>query len=189
MQLIAPHSSSLPGLLAGRPAAEFEEFKNRFLALVKPGDVIEEVWAHDFVVLVWDIEGYRQIKAALIASVRTVALINVLALIKGDLFGAGKEEKDIAAEWFESAAGRQRVRDMLASRDLSETAIEAEAVRLRLEQLEKLDDRIASAQTRRDRVLQQISDYRSFFAQTVKSPAEVIEHSSLGSEEVRHAAE
>jgi hypothetical protein len=153
---------------------------------LKPKDVIEEILADDYVRAIWDIQRYRRIKSALIDSVRTVALMNVLALMKGDLVGGGKEEREVAVEWFDNPDGRDRIRALLRSRDLSEVAIDAEAVRLRLQELEKLDVRIASAQNCRDRMLQQFADYRS--SVSFQNDVAILEHAPF-SESAEHSSE
>ena len=176
MKHVAPLIFSAPVLLGDQSSAAFESFKNRFLGLVKPADVLEEVWANDFIVLAWEIELYRAMKAALIKSARTIALVNLLALMKGDSFAGGAEERNLASDWFDNPDSRKQILELLRSRDLTEAAIDAEALRLRLQDVEKIEARIASAQSRRDRVLQQISDYRSFFAQLLQDAGKTIEH-------------
>jgi hypothetical protein len=102
-----------------------------------------------------------------------VALRNVLSFANGDVFGMPSETATAKA-WFEDPAWREEILHKLNERRLDESAIEAEASRLRLSDLQVLERLIAGIDARRDKTLCKIADLRDFFASKLCSVSQLL---------------
>ncbi|WP_439374562.1 hypothetical protein [Bradyrhizobium sp. DASA03120] len=78
----------------------------------------------------------------------------------------------LASRWFQRRGSKREVRKILRERGLDEEAIHAEAFRLRLDELEKIESAIADLERRFDRTLRQIARYRNELAVTVRRSSE-----------------
>jgi hypothetical protein len=67
-----------PQLIAGEDPVAYDEFFATVCASVKPADIIEEIWARDFVDCDWDVRRYRRLKVALMAATAYEGLQKVL---------------------------------------------------------------------------------------------------------------
>jgi hypothetical protein len=67
-----------PHLIAGEDPVAYDEFFAKVCATVKPADIIEEIWARDFVDCDWDVRRYRRLKVALMAATAYEGLRKVL---------------------------------------------------------------------------------------------------------------
>jgi hypothetical protein len=76
---------------------------------------------------------------------------------------------DLALRWFTDRDAKKQVSELLAQFQLDESAIEAEAISL--EVLELLDRMLASLESRRDKALRRIAEYRSSFARQLREGA------------------
>ena len=56
-------------LIEGEDAAAYDELLARFSAVIKPKDVLEEMWLRDIVDLTWETMRMRRLKAGLLTSV------------------------------------------------------------------------------------------------------------------------
>jgi hypothetical protein len=74
----------------------------------------------------------------------------------------------LANRWFEDAAAKEEVSEILKRFDLDESAIEAEAIKLASDQLEWLDKALVLATSRLDKSLRFIKSYRVGFADDVR---------------------
>jgi hypothetical protein len=153
-----------PPVLSSESSSEYETLRKQFFDEVQPGNIFEEMFTNDLLNLHWEILRYRRCKQGIIDSIRTVALRNVLTYGKGEILGSQAEEKGLAADWYSRPEERAEVIRRLKERNLDELAIEAEAIRLRLEELQVLERLIAGLEARRDKALFKISDFREFFA-------------------------
>jgi hypothetical protein len=76
--------------------------------------------------------------------------------------------------WFTHPEAKKVVSKILSQFQLDESAIEAEAIRLSFSDLEFLDKMLASLESRRDKALRRIGDYRESLARQLRESADRI---------------
>ena len=74
----------------------------------------------------------------------------------------------IVRDWFSKPKARKEVLELLAEFRLDEFAIEAEAIRSLFSELEVLDRMLTLLESRRNKALRSIADYRDGFAKQVR---------------------
>jgi hypothetical protein len=82
--------------------------------------------------------------------------------------------EDLARSWFENKKAKTQVAALVRKFGLDEGAIEAEAFRLRAEDLERFDRMLALAEVRSDKALRSIADYRQSLAEQNKQSTDRI---------------
>jgi hypothetical protein len=155
-------------LLMTESEAEFDRVRDAFDQEIKPRGIIEQMHVADVAYLTWEILQLRRCKAGIINSAFCAALERLLvqALRKPGGFNLDVEDEAgrLAREWFIDPEAKKQVSGLLKNFQLDETAIEAEAIRTSAEDLERLDRLLASLESRRNKVLRCIADYRGGFA-------------------------
>jgi hypothetical protein len=98
------------------------------------------------------------------------ALSNIVSrLAEPRTFTLGEEwHEAIARDWFSKPKARKEILQLLAEFRLDEFAIEAEAIRCVLSELEVLDRMLTLLESRRNKALRSIADYRDGFAKQVR---------------------
>ena len=95
--------------------------------------------------------------------------------------------QDLAFKWFTNEdEGKTQVLKLLAKFQLDESSIEAESIRTQASDLERLDRLLSSLETRRDKALQCIAEYRGGLAKKLRESGDrmienkvlALEHSS-----------
>ncbi len=87
----------LPGhrpLFAGEDAAAYDSLLGRVSDVVKPADVLEEIWLQDVVELSWEVARLRRMKAEFLNSSAHRGLLKLLDGLLG-----WKESQDLTAQW------------------------------------------------------------------------------------------
>jgi len=174
----------MPGPRTSTSREEVERLRDEFFREVRPANFLERMYANEFVDLAYEVQRLRRMKAAMIDSLRPVALKNVLALAAGRL-GSREEEHRLATEYLSGdLAARERVTRLLDERGLDQSAIEAEAFGIRSKDFIDIEAMIVSKENRRDKALLKIVDLRSCYAGTLFAAAnKVIEHAETSSAE------
>src|ERR1700690_3900181 len=67
-----------PQLIEGEDRAAYHELFAKVSAMVKPTDIVEEIWVRDFVDCDWDVLRYRRLKVGLMAATAYEGLRKVL---------------------------------------------------------------------------------------------------------------
>jgi hypothetical protein len=170
-----------PALLRTESKEEFEKLFDELKRDVEASSFIERMYVNDIAVLTWEIVRYRRDKAGIINADFCRALTNVLRPIMGppmpvDSFDILNQRPDEAAElahdWFNSKKNKDKVCRLLNKADLDMQAVEAEAVRLNLANVEKLDRLLAAAEDRRDKAFRSIAWYRKSFAKKLRQSSD-----------------
>jgi hypothetical protein len=180
-------------LLVTESQEEFDEIRDALDQEIKPRGLIEKMFTADIAYLLWDILRLRRCKARIIDSERRPALASLL----DRLFGVPEEYQrselvfnptrgeELAEQWYTDQAAKKQVFHLLRKFQLDSSAIEAEAVRRCAADLEKIDRMLAAAESRRNRALRQIFEYRQGFARRLRDASErVIDGKAI---EVDHA--
>jgi hypothetical protein len=160
-------------LLITESADEFDALRDAFEQEIKPRGIIEQMYVHDICAIVWEILRLRRCKVAIINSGFRSALQNLLRqLLQPGQYSVEAKAQALAQAWFTDQEAKKAVSDLLNSFELDETAIEAEAIRRSSAHLELLDRMLSSLESRRDKALYCVAQYRASLAHQLRDSAD-----------------
>jgi hypothetical protein len=165
-------------LLITESADEFDALRDAFEREIKPRGIIEQMYVHDICSIVWEILRLRRCKVVIINSAFRSALEHVLTQLLKEPGQYDHEVKDkaqvLAQSWFTDQEAKKQVLETLSRFNLDESAIEAEAIRKSSSDLELLDRMLTSLESRRNKALGCIAEYRASLAHQLRENAERI---------------
>jgi hypothetical protein len=167
-------------LLITESAEEFDALRDAFEREIKPRGIIEQMYVHDISSIVWEILRLRRCKAVIINAAFRGALEELLQQLLRDpgqsLYdGQLKEQAQaLAHAWFTDQEAKKQVSEILSRFGLDESAIEAEAIRKSSADLELLDRMLASLESRRNKALGCVAEYRASLAHQLRESADRI---------------
>src|SRR6516225_6403411 len=164
-------------LLITESAHEFDALRDAFEREIKPRGIIEQMYVHDISAIVWEILRLRRCKVIIINSAFRSALENLLVQLRQpgqQDFQARDPARELAQAWFTDKEAKNQVSELLSRFDLDESAIEAEAIRKSFSDLELLDGMLASLETRRNKALGCVAEYRASLAHQLRESADRI---------------
>src|SRR5215467_4080069 len=163
-------------LLSTESAEEFDALRDAFEREIKPRGIIEQMYVHDICSIVWEILRLRRCKAVIINSAFRSALRHLLVQL---LKQPGQFESDVRDEaqelvdaWFTDKGAKKQVSEILSQFNLDESAIEAEAIRKSSADLELLDRMLSSLESRRNKALGCVAEYRASLAHQLRESAD-----------------
>jgi hypothetical protein len=163
-------------LLITESADEFDALSDAFEREIKPRGIIEQMYVHDISSIVWEILRLRRCKMVIINSAFRSAL---QSLLKKLLRQPGQYEYEVEDEaealaqtWFTDQEAKKQVSEILTRFDLDESAIEAEAIRRSSADLELLDRMLTSLESRRNKALCCVAEYRASLAHQLRESAD-----------------
>ena len=132
----------------------------------------------DIAHLVWEILRLRRCKALIINLAFREALEELAAQLLRDpgqsQFDVKGEAEELAEAWFSKDPAKKKISKLLDYFHLDKSAIEAEAIRRSASDIELLDRLLASAESRRDKALRRIAEYRGDLGRQMRNVAERI---------------
>jgi hypothetical protein len=165
-------------LLITEAADEFDALRDAFEQEIKPRGIIEHMYVHDISSIVWEILRLRRCKVVIINSAFRSALQDLLKQLlrqPGQYeYQVEGEAQTLAQAWFTDQEAKKEVSEILSRFDLDESAIEAEAVRRSSSDLEVLDRMLTSLESRRNKALGCVAEYRASLAQQLRDSADRI---------------
>jgi hypothetical protein len=165
-------------LLITESADEFDALRDAFEQEIKPRGVIEQMYVHDICAIVWEILRLRRCKVVIINSAFRSALQDLLTqLLKQPgqhSWDVEDEAEALAQTWFTDQEAKKQVSEILSRFNLDESAIEAEAIRKSSADLELLDRMLTSLESRRNKALGCIAEYRASLAHQLLERADRI---------------
>jgi hypothetical protein len=165
-------------LLITESADEFDALRDAFEQEIKPQGIIEQMYVHDISSIVWEILRLRRCKVVIINSAFRSALEHLLVqLLKkpGQYdYEVEDEAQALAHAWFTDQEAKKRVSELLSRVKLDESAIEAEAIRRSSSDLELLDRMLTSLESRRNKALGCVAEYRASLAHQLRESADRI---------------
>ena len=165
-------------LLITESADEFDALRDAFEQEIKPRGIIEQMYVHDICAIVWEILRLRRCKVVIINSAFRSALQDLLMQLSNQpgqySYNVEEEAQALAQAWFTDKAARKQVLETLSRFELDETAIEAEAIRKSSSDLELLDRMLSSLESRRDKALCCVAEYRAGLAHQLRESADRI---------------
>ena len=162
---------SKPQLLMTESAQDFAALNAALMEEIKPRGIIERLYVADIAALVWEILRLRRCKVAIVNIAFKHALSHTIYRLAGEpRVGTPEREwyEDIILDWFSKPEARKEVLQLLAEFHLDEFAIEAEAIRSVFSELEVLDRMLTLLESRRNKALRSIADYRDGLAKQVR---------------------
>jgi len=163
-------------LLITESAEEFDALRDAFERAIKPQGIIEQMYVHDISSIVWEILRLLRCKAVIINSAFRSALEHLLVQL---LKQPGQFESDVRDEaqelvdaWFTDKGAKKQVSEILSQFNLDESAIEAEAIRKSSADLELLDRMLSSLESRRNKALGCVAEYRASLAHQLRESAD-----------------
>jgi hypothetical protein len=150
-------------LLITESADEFDALRDAFEREIKPRGVIEQMYVHDISSIVWEILRLRRCKVIIINAAFSNALEDLLVRLRQpgqQDFQARDGARRLAHAWFTDEESQKRVSETLGRFDLDESAIEAEAISRSSKALERLDRMLTSLESRRNKALGCVAEYR-----------------------------
>jgi hypothetical protein len=165
-------------LLITESADEFDALRCALEREIKPQGIIERIYVNDIISIVWEILRLRRCKVNMINAAFRSALQNLLAplLREPGQFEdyVGNEAQELAQEWFTDKEAKKKISEILSRYELDESAIEAEAIRRSSSDLELLDRMLTSLESRRNKALCCIAEYRASLAQQLRESTDHI---------------
>ena len=163
-------SSKMPVLIT-ESEEDFAALTSELKQELKPRGIIEQMYVAYIAALVWEILRLRRCKDATINTAFKEALSGIVYRL------AGKPDPDtpqrdwvdaVSRDWFSKPKARKEVLQLLDEFRLDESAIEAEAIRSRFSELEMFDKMLTLQESRLNKALRSIADYRDSFAKQVR---------------------
>lgn len=161
---------SQPALLLTESKEDYQVLQKNLEREIMPRNFIEIMYVGDIVALTWEILRLRRCKAGIINAAFRVALQNLLEPHFGIFEPDGASV--LADSWFTDSDSQKKVAEILRKVKLDEFAVEAEAVRLSSTDLELIDRMMSAYESRRNKALRNIEDYRVGFAQQVRDSSD-----------------
>jgi hypothetical protein len=165
-------------LLITESAEEFGALRDAFEQEIKPRGIIEQMYVHDMSAIVWEILRLRRCKVVVINSAFRSALQDLLTQLLKEPgqydWHVQNEAQALAQGWFTDKEAKKQVSEILSRFDLDESAIEAEAIRRSSADLELLDRMLTSLESRRNKALGCVAEYRASLAHQLRETADRI---------------
>jgi hypothetical protein len=165
-------------LLITESAEEFDALRDAFEQEIKPRGIIEQMYVHDVSSIVWEILRLRRCKVVIINSAFRSALQDLLKQLLRQPGQSGYEVEDeaqaLAQAWFTDQEAKKQVSELLSQFELDESAIEAEAIRKSSSDLEVLDRMLTSLESRRNKALGCVAEYRASLAHQLRESSDRI---------------
>ena len=173
---------SKPPLLITESVDEFESLRSALEQEIRPSGVIERMFVDEFGAIAWEILRLRRCKTAIINLGFRDAMKDLLVRLldeHGKLIPYERAET-LAAKWFTDQKAKEDVSQIFGKFQLDEYAIEAEAIRRSSSDIEALDKMLLLLESRRNRTLRSIADYRNGFAKQLReSSSRLIEGNAV----------
>ncbi len=163
-----------PPLFVGEDPTQYEAMRDQISRAVGPLDFLEEIWVNDVIDLVWEAQRLRRLKAALLQARMHQSVETVLKPLMGK-YGYS-EAQDLAREW--ATREKKAIKEValhLEQAGLTMETVKAETLASNLDDFERIDRLIASAEARRDASLREIDRHRFGLGAALRQAADEIE--------------
>jgi hypothetical protein len=128
-----------PALLVTESPAEYDGLFTAVAETIQPVDNIEWISMSKYVDFVFESIRWRRAKAGIINATFREALCTVVESILPDTDDRLEVAARLVDEWYEKPAERKAIIDLLAKHGLDPDAVAAEAIALRVGELERID--------------------------------------------------
>jgi hypothetical protein len=175
--------SFLPPVLNSESASEQAEICRALEQEIKSVGIIDKMYVADIASITFEILRYRRCQIGIINTSFRTALERLIAQLQRDPaqapsfdghYGTSEQARFLALKWFTDKAAKKQVSELLSQFELDESAIEAEAVRSCITELERIERLLASLELRRMRALSFVGQYRESLARQLKESSDRI---------------
>jgi hypothetical protein len=164
-----------PPLFEGEDAKAYDELLTRISTVVKPADILEDIWVRDLVDLTWEVSRLRRLKANVMMTNAYKGLSEILAPLVGH-----SEAETLAEAWAACKSDVvEGVDKALASAGLSMDAVMAQTLSLKLDDIERIEHMTAIAEARRNTTLREIDRHRETLGQKLRRAVPQLEDDQL----------
>jgi hypothetical protein len=179
-------------VLITESTAEFDAVRTALEQEIRPRGIIERMNVNDISSIVWEMLRLRRCKTAIINMGFRAALENLLSqlLKRPDDFHSNVRDQAeaLALSWFTDQEARKRVSALLDQFGLEEFAIEAEAIRRSLSELESIERLLSSLESRRNKALRCIGQYRESLGRQLREASDrMIEREDVSGSKIPRA--
>jgi hypothetical protein len=158
-------------LVEGEDAGAYDEFLVRISCAVRPADIFEEIWVRDIVDLVWEALRLRRFKASVVTDGARAAMEQLLASRLG-----WPQARGLARSWAAREPGAlASLNEQLAVEGSGLEAIAALGLCRRLDNVERIDRMIMTAEARRNATLREIDRHRETLGRRLRHAVAEVE--------------
>jgi hypothetical protein len=176
-----------PPLLIGESRLEYERMFTALANTIRPQNPIEWILVGDILNLSWEIRRLSKTKAGLINMYWKVAIRMIVeSLLDADHEDRSRFSQELADGWFTGEEAKETIKALLAKHQLTEDAIAAQAMSLRLPELDIIDRKMERALVNRMALMRDIELHRA--AGTWKMPKDLLQIVDAASELIPLAA-
>lgn len=164
-------------LIFGEEDSEYDDLLSKVTAGVKPADVIEAMWVQDLVDLTWEMHRLRRLKAGLLKVAATPILVRAVTSAKNHDNGPPYDREfaeSIVSDALYGCEDALGIVDEILKGDKADLSpIMAEALANRLDDIERFERLIASADARRSRIVADLERHRGGLARRLRAAPEL----------------
>jgi hypothetical protein len=161
-----------PPLIGGEDPVAYDALTRKVTADVQPRDTIEKLLIRDFVDLAWEVFRLRRLKANVLKTGEDIGIDTFIRrLLPND-----DSAYDLSEEWTAcKPRALRRVSNLLTKAGVTADAVVGETLVARLDDVERIDRLIASAEARRNNALREIDRHRSALGAALRAAIEEAE--------------
>jgi hypothetical protein len=147
----------LPPLIAGEDRVQYEAMRDRISAAVGPLNFLEEMWVNDVAILFWETQRWRRLRAALLQAAARECIYK--------FFSHLPDYSWLAENWASREPAVVAEADAaLAADGLTRDVVMAQALALKIDEVERIDRMVAGAEARLNVALREIYRHRATLA-------------------------
>jgi hypothetical protein len=161
-----------PPLIDGEDLNNYEELLAAIFGVVKPADILEQIFARDVIDTSWGVLRLRRLQANLMHAHAHRGMRKTLLPLVGVL-----KAQTLAEAWAARKPGAvEEINEVLASAGLSMETVMANTLSFKLDEFERIDRMVTVAEARRSAALQEIERHRETLAKKLRQAVQGLEN-------------
>jgi hypothetical protein len=173
-----------PPLINGEDPTTYEAFLRRVSVAVRPRDVIEEILVRDVIDLSWEVLRSRRLKASFSRAAEYKGVEKAIEPLAEYPFSEALSELWAKRE----PEAIEEVNCLLAKSGLTIDAVAGQTLVLHLDEVERIDRLLATAEARRNNALHEIDRHRASSGATLRTAVEEAEDAEYVDVENGHSS-
>jgi len=168
---IKDNTFRMPTLLRGEDAKAFHKLSERINKTVKPVDALEEMWVADVIYLQWELQRLQESKAQFIHLKFEESIGEVLSSVIGPVAA----QRIVLDRKIGEDGAQEQLEKIFEAAELSQSTVVAQTIVLYLDEIERLDRMILSAEVRRNNAIREVRSHREALARSLRRACEEVE--------------
>lgn len=168
---IKDNTFGMPTLLRGEDAKAFHKLSERINKTVKPADALEEMWVADVVHLQWELQRLQECKAQFIRLKHEEGYREVVITMCGEVVG----QQALTNRKLEVEGVEEAIEKAFEHFGFTSKTVSAQTMVLYLDEIERLDRMVSSAEARRNNAIREVRFHRDALARGLRRACEVVE--------------